>query len=382
MEKVRFGIVGIGTMGSNHATWICNGKVPGAEVTAVCDIDPARKEWAKANLPDSIAYFEDYHEMLSSGVIDAVIIATPHYLHPVIGREALELGLHTMVEKPAGVFTKDVRLMNETAKQHPELVYGMMFNQRMNPLYQKIKEIMDSGRLGSLRRVTWLITTWWRPQKYYEQSAWRATWKGEGGGVLANQAPHQIDLLQWICGMPCKVRAFLQYGSHRNISVEDDVTAYLEFPGGGSGVFISCTHDVLGSDRLEILCDKGKILVEGSKKATVKYLKESEAEMNAKMNFADAKRLVKGGKLADYYEEEVFEFPDLWGIQHQQVLADFTDSILNHTPLIAPGAEGIRGLTLANMMYLSSWLGHEVEAPLDEELFIRELNKKILEESK
>lgn len=382
MEKVRFGIVGIGTMGSNHAAWICGGKVPGAEVTAVCDIDPAKREWAKANLPDTVAYFLDYHEMLKSGAIDAVIIATPHYLHPVIGREALELGLHTMVEKPAGVFTKDVRLMNETAKQHPELVYGMMFNQRMNPLYQKIKEIMDSGRLGKLRRVTWLITTWWRPQKYYEQSEWRATWKGEGGGVLANQAPHQIDLLQWICGMPCKVRAFLQYGSHRNISVEDDVTAYLEFPDGGSGVFISCTHDVLGSDRLEILCDNGKILVEGSKKATVKYLKEPEAEMNAKMNFADAKRLVKGGKMADFYEEEVFEFPDLWGIQHQQVLADFTDSILNHTPLIAPGSEGIRGLTLANMMYLSSWLGHEVGNPLDEDLFIQELNKKIEEESK
>ena len=312
MDQVRFGIIGIGTMGSNHAKWMEEGKIRGAVLSAVCDISPERVQWAQENLKETVAVFTDYKELIASGKVDAVLIATPHYFHPVIAVEALEAGLHTLVEKPAGVYTKAVEAMNETAARHPELVFGMMFNQRMNPLYQKIKEIMDSGRLGGLRRVTWIITTWWRPQKYYEQSSWRATWQGEGGGVLANQAPHQVDLLQWICGMPGKVRGYLRYGSHRNITVEDDVTAYMEFPNGGTGVFISCTHDVLGSDRLEILCDKGKIYVENSTKATVKVLEESETEMNARMDFEDAKRLVRGGKLKDICSEETFEFPDLW----------------------------------------------------------------------
>lgn len=244
MDQVRFGIIGIGTMGSNHAKWMEEGKIRGAVLSAVCDISPERVQWAQENLKETVAVFTDYKELIASGKVDAVLIATPHYFHPVIAVEALEAGLHTLVEKPAGVYTKAVEAMNETAARHPELVFGMMFNQRMNPLYQKIKEIMDSGRLGGLRRVTWIITTWWRPQKYYEQSSWRATWQGEGGGVLANQAPHQVDLLQWICGMPGKVRGYLRYGSHRNITVEDDVTAYMEFPNGGTGVFISCTHDV------------------------------------------------------------------------------------------------------------------------------------------
>ena len=382
MDQVRFGIIGIGTMGSNHAKWMEEGKIRGAVLSAVCDISPERVQWAQENLKETVAVFTDYKELIASGKVDAVLIATPHYFHPVIAVEALEAGLHTLVEKPAGVYTKAVEAMNETAARNPELVFGMMFNQRMNPLYQKIKEIMDSGRLGGLRRVTWIITTWWRPQKYYEQSSWRATWQGEGGGVLANQAPHQVDLLQWICGMPGKVRGYLRYGSHRNITVEDDVTAYMEFPNGGTGVFISCTHDVLGSGRLEILCDKGKIYVENSTKATVKVLEESETEMNARMDFEDAKRLVRGGKLKDICSEETFEFPDLWGIQHQQVTENFAGAILHKTPLVAPGSEGIRGLTLANAMYLSDWLGKEVEIPFDGDLFLDELHKKIEEETK
>lgn len=382
MEQVRFGVIGIGTMGSNHAKWIQEGLVAGARLEAVCDIDPARQQWARENLGEQVHFYQDYRRLISSGTVDAVIISTPHYLHPVIAVEALEGGVHTLVEKPAGVYTKAVEEMNAAAARNPQLVFGMMFNQRMNPLYQKIKEIMDSGAMGQLRRVTWMITTWWRPQKYYEQSSWRATWKGEGGGVLANQAPHQIDLLQWICGMPTAVQGFLKYGSHRTISVEDDVTAYMEFPGGGTGVFISCTHDVMGSDRLEILCDKGKIYVENSTKATVRILEEPESQMNARMDFEDAKRLVRGGKLKDICRTETFEFPDQWGVQHQQVTADFTSAILKGTPLMAPGAEGIRGLTLANAMYLSDWLGRKVEIPFDGALFYDQLQKKIEQENR
>ena len=382
MKQVRFGIVGIGQMGGSHAEWLANGQVDNAVLAAVCDVNPQKKEWAAEKLPENVKFFDNYIDMLESGEIDAVLIATPHYDHPVIAIEALNRDLHTLVEKPAGVYTKKVREMNELAESKPHLVFGMMFNQRTNPLYQRIKEKVANGEIGDIRRTNWIITTWWRPQAYYDMSSWRATWSGEGGGVLANQAPHQIDLLQWICGMPTKVRANLQYGSHRNIAVEDDVTAFLEYENGATGTFITCTHDIIGTDRLEILGDKGRILVEGSKKVTVTRLKESENELNARLTFADVANLFRGQGMSDMMDVEEFEIPDQWGTQHVNVMKNFTKSILEGTPLLAPGTEGIKGVTIANAMHLSSWLGKDISIPFDEDLFLAELEKKIEEEAK
>lgn len=381
MKMVRFGIIGTGFMGGNHAAWLHAGNISGACLTAVCDIAPARLDWARQTFGDEVAIYQDYHELLSSGKVDAVLIATPHYLHPVIAIDALEAGLHTLVEKPAGVYTQKVREMNAVAAAHPNLVFGMMFNQRTNPLYRKIKEMVSSGEIGELRHVNWVITSWYRPQKYYEQSAWRATWGGEGGGVLANQAPHQIDLLQWICGMPSSVSANLKYGSHRKITVEDDVLATLEYPNGATGVFVTCTHDILGTDRFEIFGNKGKIVIENSRKATIRILRRPEEELNATLTFDDVRALVRGtGSGEKLYDETVLDIPDQWGVQHQQVLSNFTDAVLNGVPLIAPGQEGIKGLTLANAMYLSSWTGQPAAIPFDESQFYRLLQKKIEQE--
>lgn len=380
MKQVRFGIVGIGQMGGSHAEWLAGGKVENAVLAAVCDVNPQKKEWAAEKLPQDVKFYDNYIDMLDSGEIDAVLIATPHYDHPVIAIEALNRDLHTLVEKPAGVYTKKVREMNAVAESKPHLVFGMMFNQRTNPLYQRIKEIVASGEIGEIRRTNWIITTWWRPQAYYDMSSWRATWNGEGGGVLANQAPHQIDLWQWICGMPTKVRANLQYGSHRNIAVEDDVTAFVEYENGATGTFITCTHDIMGTDRFEIHGDKGKILVEGSKKVTVSRLKESENELNERMTFADVANLFRGQGMSDLMDVEEFEIPDQWGTQHVNVMINFTKAILEGTPLLAPGTDGIKGVTIANAMHLSSWLGQEVEIPFDEDLFLEELEKRKAEE--
>ena len=223
MEKVRFGVIGIGNMGTSHSGWLVGNRIEGAELTAVCDIDEKRREWAKENLPGTVTVYDDYKKLLDSGKIDAVIIAVPHYLHPEIAIEALKRNIHTMVEKPAGVYVSQIRKMNEEAEKHPDVKFAMMFNQRTNPLYQKVKEILDAGTIGNLRRVSWIITSWWRTQKYYDSSAWRATWAGEGGGVLVNQAPHQLDLLQWLCGMPSLMEAHLKYGSHRNIQTVQQV---------------------------------------------------------------------------------------------------------------------------------------------------------------
>lgn len=379
MENVRYGVIGIGNMGTSHSGWLAGGKIPGATLTAVCDIDEKRRAWAKENLPE-VAVFEDYKELLDSNLVDAVIIAVPHYLHPEMAIESLKRNINTMVEKPAGVYASQIREMNAEAEKHPDVKFAMMFNQRTNPLYQKVKEILDAGTIGELRRVTWIITSWWRTQKYYDSSAWRATWAGEGGGVLVNQAPHQLDLLQWLCGMPSLMEAHLKYGSHRDITVEDDVTAYFEYPNGATGTFITCTHDALGTDRLEIHGDNGKIIITDSKCVTVKKMDKPEDVWNHELDFRQMLALVKGQTQQKLYTEETFECPENWDQQHIDVLINFTNAIAKGEELIAPGAEGIKAVEIANAMFLSDWLGHAVMIPVDDELFYEKLQEKVQEE--
>ena len=379
MENVRYGVIGIGNMGTSHSGWLAGGKIPGATLTAVCDIDEKRRAWAKENLPE-VAVFEDYKELLDSSLVDAVIIAVPHYLHPEMAIESLKRNINTMVEKPAGVYASQIREMNAEAEKHPDVKFAMMSNQRTNPLYQKVKEILDAGTIGELRRVTWIITSWWRTQKYYDSSAWRATWAGEGGGVLVNQAPHQLDLLQWLCGMPSLMEAHLKYGSHRDITVEDDVTAYFEYPNGATGTFITCTHDALGTDRLEIHGDNGKIIITDSKCVTVKKMDKPEDVWNHELDFRQMLALVKGQTQQKLYTEETFECPENWDQQHIDVLINFTNAIAKGEELIAPGAEGIKAVEIANAMFLSDGLGHAVTIPVDDELFYAKLQEKVQEE--
>lgn len=376
MNKVRLGIIGLGQQGGTYAGFISEGKVKNIEIGAICDIDPEKQVVAKEKYPE-VPFYTNYIEMLESGDVDAIITCVPHNLHPKMGIEALKRDVHALVEKPAGVYTKQVRELNEFATSKPELTFSIMFNQRANELYQKVKEIVDNGEIGTIRRTNWIITTWWRPQGYYDAGSWRATWEGEGGGVLVNQAPHQLDLLQWIAGMPKKVYSNVKYGYQRNIAVEDEVTTILDYGNGATGVFVTCTHDILGTDRFEILGDKGKIVVDDSKKVTIKRLKTPEAEMSASMNMQDVMRIFMGQDQADIYSEEVLEFESVWGGQHIAVLENFAANVLDGTSLLAPGSDGIHGVALANAIHLSSWLGKEVELPLDEELYLAELNKKI-----
>ena len=363
MNEVRLGIIGIGSMGTAHATSITKGMVPHMRLTAVADIRQERLDWARENLPGT-ALYTDGKELIDSGVCDAVLIATPHYFHPEFVIYALEHGVHALSEKPAGVYTKQVREMNEAAAKSDK-VFAIMFNQRTNCVYRKLHEMIASGKLGAMKRVNWIITDWYRTQSYYDAAGWKATWKGEGGGVLLNQCPHQLDLLQWLCGMPTKVRAFCQVGKWHDIEVEDDVTAYLEFEGGATGVFVTTTGDAPGTNRLELTFEMGKIVCEDGKLIFYK-LKESEREFC---------RTEKNGFAKPDMERVEIE-TDGQNEQHIGVLKAFTDRILNGGPLIAEGVEGIRGLTLSNAMYLSAWLDKTIELPPDEDLFLSELDKR------
>ena len=390
-KKIRFGLIGIGAQGGAYAGFL-TGRAgfpgmpapecpPHCALGALCDIDPAKEQMCKEKYSE-YPFFKDWKEMVASGTVDAVITTVPHYLHTEIAIYCLEHGMPVLVEKPAGVYAKAVREMNECAAAHPEVPFGIMFNQRTNKLYQRIKEIIASGELGEIRRSNWIINTWWRPDSYYRQSDWRATWGGEGGGVLVNQAPHQLDLWQWICGVPTKVYSKIKYGCHRDIVVDNDVTIVTEYANGATGSFITCTHDACGTDRLEIDLDKGKIVVDDSKTATVYRLNKSEKEMNDTMSMMEVAKLTSGNGGGGLFTTETFENTDGWGYQHTTVMENFALHVLEGAPLLAPGSDGINGVTLANSTLLSSWLGREVDNPCDEELFLAELNKRIAEEGK
>lgn len=391
-KKIRFGLIGIGAQGGAYAGFLTGrGGMPGMPAApcpphctlgALCDIDPEKEAMCKEKYPE-YPFYKDWKEMVLSDDVDAVITTVPHYLHTEIAIFCLEHGRNVLVEKPAGVFAKEVRLMNECAAAHPDVAFGIMFNQRTNKLYQRVREIVASGELGEIRRSNWIINSWWRPDSYYRQSDWRATWGGEGGGVLVNQAPHQLDLWQWICGVPNKVYAKCLYGCHRDIVVENDVTIVTTYPNGATGSFITCTHDANGTDRLEIDLDNGKIVVDGSTTATVYRLNKSEQEMNETMSMMEVARLTMGNAAGGgLYTTETFENTDGWGYQHTTVMENFALHILEGEPLLAPGSDGINGVRLANATLLSSWLGKEVDNPVDEDLYVEELNKHIAAEGK
>lgn len=384
-EKVKLGIIGYGAEGGMYAGFFKNNDErlnDNIELAAICDNDPAKKAKVAEDFP-GLPFFDNYLDLLESGIVNAIVTTVPHYDHCVMGIAALERGIHLLGEKPAGVYTKDVERLIETSKKHPETTFAIFFNQRTNPLYRRVKQLMDEKAIGDLQRATWIITTWWRPQGYYNQSAWRATWGGEGGGVLVNQAPHQLDLLQWICGKPEKVYAKLQYGAGRNIVVENEVNALLDFGNGATGSFITCTNDIVGTDRFEIFGTKGKIIVEDSKKLIVKQLTAPEAELSENMDMQDVMRLFMGQiNMEDYVKVTEEEFVTPHGLQHISVLNNFADHIVKGEPLLANGEEGINGVTLANAMHLSSWLDKEVDYNVDGDLYLAELNKRIAEEGK
>lgn len=381
-QQVRLGIIGLGAQGGFYANFLMQGKAPSVTIGAICDIDPAKEAVAKGIAPE-VPFFSDYKEMIASGLVDAVVTTIPHYDHVEVGIYALEHGIHLIGEKPAGVYTKQVKELMACAEAHPELTFAIMFNQRNNPLYRRIKEIVESGEIGSIRRTNWIITTWWRPQGYYNQSAWRATWGGEGGGVLVNQAPHQLDLWQWICGVPKSVFSKVAYGFRRDIAVEDEVNLIVDYGNGATGSFVTAVHDIVGTDRFEILGDRGKIVVEGSKTATVTRLRDDERSISESMSMDDVRKMFMGQfDPKSLYTQETIEFQSEWFEQHMGVFENFAQNILNGTPLIAPGADGINGVRLANAIHLSSWLGTEVGLDFDEADYMRELNARISAEGK
>ncbi len=365
MKKIRVGVIGIGNIGSAHAKAIYDGKVEGMTLSAVCDLSDERIESGR-KLYSGCAYYTDYKELVKSGAVDAVIVSVPHIFHGTISEFALESGLHVLVEKPVDISVSAARSLNDVAKRCGK-VFGIMFNQRTNVLFSKARELVQSGALGGLKRSVWIVTNWYRTQKYYDSGDWRATWAGEGGGVLLNQAPHNLDLWQWICGFPTSVTAFCAEGKYHNIEVEDDATIFAEFENGATGTFITSTGEYPGTNRLEITGELGKLVLENGKLKFWKLPKSerelcfSEEGMNANVT-------------CEYTEIE--DTSDFSG--HIAILKNFAEAILQNKPLLAPGVEGICELMISNAAYLSSWCGgKKISLPFDEREFDSLLAEKM-----
>lgn len=360
MNKVRLGIIGLGNIGKYHADYLSKGKVNRCELTAVCD------SFAPLDRYLPLRTFTDPAELFRSREVDAVIIATPHYQHTTLGMAALEAGLHIMVEKPISAHKADAERLIATARKHPRQVFAGMFQLRTEPRYLKIQKLIREGHLGAITRVIWIITDWYRTDAYYASGGWRATWKGEGGGVLLNQCLHNLDTLAWLCGMPKRVRGFCALGRYHNIEVEDDVTAYLEYENGATGVFITSTGEAPGSNRFEIAGTQGRIVLENNRLTfTRNEVSMLEFSKTAKVGFAKP----------EVWQVEI-PFTDAV-VPHSLLVQNFVDAILEGAPLVAPGAEGIHSVELANVMLYSSLLGQTVELPMDSAAYERKLQELI-----
>jgi predicted dehydrogenase len=367
MDKVRIGIIGMGNIGKHHAEYLLAGKVHRCELAAVCSTSPGKLESYGTK---GLNIFGDALGLIRSKAVDAVIIATPHYQHTSLGIAALEAGLHIMVEKPISAHKADAERLIAAHRQHRKLVFGTMVQLRAEPRYEKIKKLIRAGDLGEIVRVNWVNTDWFRSEAYYASGAWRATWRGDGGGVLLNQCLHNLDMLQWLCGMPARVRGFCQLGRFHQIEVEDNVTAYLEWPNGATGVFVSSTGEAPGANRFEIVGTRGTLVLENNKLLFTRNV----------VDMIEFSRTAKQGFVKPDATTEQVPFENA-AAPHAALMQNFVNSILDGEPLIAPGADGIHVVELANVMVYSSLLGQTVELPMNGVAWEKRL-KQLIAESK
>ena len=364
-RKIRLGVIGIGNMGSEHCRNLAAGKCPEIELACVADLRESRRRWAAGDLPDSVEIYASGSELIRGGKCDAVLVCTPHFSHEEITVEALSAGLHVLCEKPLAVTARAARHMAKAAEEYGKTL-ALMFNQRTDAVYRAIREELSSGEMGAIKRVSWIVTDWYRTQRYYDSGSWRATWAGEGGGVLLNQCPHQLDLLIWLCGMPSSVRAVCHEGKWHRIEVEDDVSVYMEFPNGATGTLVTSTGDLPGTNRLEIDCEQGKLVCEDG---TIRCWRLNGNE-----------REICFSSDNPWYQPDITLLAlktDRKNPQHSGVLNAFATHLLRGEPLVATAEDGVREIMLSNAIHLSGWTGEKVTVPPDEDRFLDLLNRRI-----
>ena len=379
---IKTAVIGVGNMGSKYASLIQNGLIQGMELSAITRVRGTYREMLLPSIEAGIPVYETADALFEAVenkelLIDAVVIATPHYAHEELAVRAFRNGLHVLCDKPSGVYSRQARNMDIEAAKSGK-VFGMVFNQRTLPIHMQLHELVNSGKYGALKRVNWVVTDWYRPEQYYTSSAWRATWDKDGGGILLNQCPHNLDLLQWICGMPVNVQGFCIEGHFHDIEVEDDVTAYFEWENGATGTFITSTGDAPGINRLEISLEEAMIVCENGKLRIGELSQEMGGkEADYRQNATDYFKKIKGTwtEITPEKEEKPYE----------KVLQGFADECMGSGKCVAQGAEGRKSLLLSNAIYLSSWERRMVKLPeigTDEELKFEGLFEEWLSEKR
>ncbi|MBW6474736.1 MAG: Gfo/Idh/MocA family oxidoreductase [Anaerolineaceae bacterium] len=366
-NDIKLAVIGIGAMGSQHVKDIQS--MSGVQLSAICDLRPERMEAVTSS--STTKSFTDYQDMLNSMELDGVLISTPHYDHTPIAIDCFHYGIHVLTEKPIAAQMSDgilmVQAFKEARKHHSDLKFAIMFQQRTYGYWKKIKSMLDDGELGKLIRATWIITNWFRNQSYYDNGDWRATWKGEGGGVLINQCPHNLDLFQWFFGMPEKVTGFAGFGKYHEIEVEDEVTAFFEYQNGMVGHFITSTAESPGTNRLEIIGERGKLVFENN---ILTFWKNKISMLEQIQTSIDPYAFTESVELDIPYEHH-----GLPG--HRFIIENFVNVIRGKEELIVRGEEGLNQLQLSNSILLSSLINKTILLPMDSDLFKRELEEKI-----
>lgn len=368
MDKVRFGVVGAGVIGGTHIKALqANPEI--AELTALCDIVKEKADKREEEFQTGAKVFTNYKELLDSGRVDAVMIGTPHPVHPEIAIAAAERGIHVLCEKPLSEQIKTARQMVDAAEKGG-VQLGVCFQNRTNPVWIKARSIIASGELGEIRRAQWHISSF-RTQYYYDSGEWRATWIGEGGGVLVNQSPHQLDLFQWLAGPPRRVRGFCHFGKHHEIAVEDDITAYVEWDNGATGTYVASTGEWPPINRFEIWGDLGRLV----------HDENGLRHFKCNASVAETNRTIQTTSKGPEYEVAKVEVGDDYP-KHAGLVKNMVGAIREGEPLKAPGREALHSLELANAIVLSNAEGRMLELPLDGDAFEAFLEKKREEERK
>ena len=359
---VRIGLVGIGMIAENYIRLLHSGAVQGAQVTALASRNEAKLQAVvQQHALSNVACFPTAEALVRSGCVDAIIICTPHFQHPALAITALHHGVHVLVEKPVAVFGDEAAQLVAESERHPHLVCCVAYCKRTAAPYQKVKALLDSGTLGTLKRALWQATNWYRTDAYHTSSPWRGTYQGEGGGILLNQASHQLDLYLWLCGVPTTAFGFCNKGVGRNIQVENDVTAYFTYPNGATGQFITSSHEYPGTNRLELSGDKAQLILDGEHTLTLRTLEtpESVYTKTATAGFGNIP-----------YQEEVFTFApaapdDNWRL----LLQNFVDACAGTTAPLCSVQEAAQSIALINALYLSDWQGKPQPVPPDAAAF-------------
>ena len=370
----NFAVIGVGRMGTVHAMNLYFRRVRGARLYAVCDTDPAALAKAAKRFPRA-KRFSDVGSLLSDGKVEAVVIATPHYAHADIAVACLEKGVHVLVEKPLSVTAADARRVIDASKRNPKTVAAVMLNQRTNPLYKRARRLVRSGKLGEIQRAQFVVTGWYRSQAYYNQGGWRASICGEGGGTLINQCVHQLDIMQWVLGMPDTVSAEM-FTKGRDIFTENDVTAVFGYGRDVRCAFFATTHQLHRPDTLETTGTHGTHAT-ANLRMTVEMFRKDEREVNAETVKGYGRT---GGYKLRYGHKAGFALGILKGGQQKNILVNFAAAIAGRKKLISPIEDGLASVEIINAVYAGGWTGKKAKIPFDAEEYKALLNEKREEE--